>query len=81
VADLSFTTEELETLRVALQSAYYSAADEERHLADRLAKYRPKHNGAACRDCELDEHGRVEAARRMQRYHLLTERVLAAKGG
>lgn len=71
-AFVGFTVHELETLRVALQSAYYSAADEERVLTGAP-------DGESNEDRRIREYGRTQAARRMQAYHLLTERVINAK--
>lgn len=74
MADLSFTTLELMTLRVALMSAYYSAAEEERTLREQLDL---GHYEDADHEKAL-AIGRVEAALRMHRYLLLAERVMAA---
>lgn len=64
------TRAELETMRVALRSAFHQAADEERALFELLGR----------EDVDPEErpvlaHGRAQAAFRMQQYHLLAERV------
>jgi len=75
MADLSFTAEELETLRVALLSAHYSALDEERALRTGIER-----GGLSPEVRERAEDDRAKAAMRAFRYHLLVERVLKARG-
>lgn len=72
--ELSFTDQELETLRVALLSAHYSALDEERVLRDRLDGL-PRASDEALKT----DHSRSMAALRAMRYGLLAERVLAER--
>lgn len=74
--DLTFTPEELETLRVALLSAHYNADDEERALRRIL----DSGTYADEDDRKVTEWGRTQAALRAMRYHLLAERVMAAQG-
>lgn len=76
MAELSFTPEELETLRVALLTAHYAADDEERALRRRMTEWDVDDDARA-----RIEHGRAKAALRAMAYHLLAERVLAAQSG
>jgi hypothetical protein len=69
-----FTVEELETLRVALLSAHYSAMDEERALRDGL-----EYGGLSPAARERGEESRAKAALRAHAYHLLVERVMAER--
>lgn len=75
MADLSMAQEELETLRVALLSAHYSALDEERALRARLD------SGGYANDSEREavDSGRAAAGLRAFRYQVLLERVMAAQ--
>lgn len=76
MAELSFTPEELETLRVALLSAHYAADDEERALRRKLDQMTPRFTP----EWSSTEDGRAKAALRAMAYHLLAERVMAVQG-
>lgn len=68
---IPFTVQELETVRVALLSAHYSASDEERTL-------RALMDGSEAERQKVLAIDRADAALRAMRYSLLVERVMAA---
>jgi len=76
-AAMEFTAEELDTLRVALLSAHYSALDEERHLRRLLDV--GIHPGEESAERQRAEESRAKAALRAMAYHLLVERVMAER--
>lgn len=74
-AAMLFTAGELATLREALMTCHYLASDEEKTLRRQLDLGHVEDEDHR----RATEIGRVDAAYRAFRYHLLAERVLAAK--